>query len=74
MRKLSLLIAAALLASSLPTMAQENESREHSAMQHIGGHGRHMHRAWGSSGPSGGGPARSCWQWNDFVGWQWVCR
>ncbi len=32
MRKFPLAIAAALLAASLPAWAQENESREHSAM------------------------------------------
>ncbi len=72
MRKVSLAIAAAMLAASLPALAQENESREHSAMQHYGGHGRHMHRGW--SGVSGGGPVRSvCWIWNGLA-WAWVCR
>ncbi len=73
MRKLLLLIAATLLASSVPTMAQENESREHSAMQHYGGHGRHMHRDW--SNAYGRGHVHSvCWQWDNFEGWRWVCR
>lgn len=73
MRKISLLIAASLLMASQPAMAQREEHREHSRMQHIGGHGRHSHRDWSETG--GRGHVHNvCWEWDVVQGWQWVCR
>jgi hypothetical protein len=72
MRKLSLVIVASL-AATLPAMAQSEEHREHSAMQHIGGHYRHMHRDW--SGTEGRGHVHSvCWDWDVAEGWVWNCN
>lgn len=72
MQKLSLLIAALSLAASVPAMAQSEEHREHSAMQHIGGHYRHMHRDW--SPVEGHHVHNVCWEWDLAEGWVWVCR
>ncbi|GLI95127.1 hypothetical protein LMG27198_41190 [Methylocystis echinoides] len=72
MRKLSLSIAALLFAASGPAMAQSDENREHSAMQHIGGHYRHMHRDW--SGQEGRHTHSVCWNWDPGHGWVWSCN
>lgn len=49
MPKTSLMTAALLLIAALPAIAQTEESRRHSAMQHLGGHWRHGHRDWSGS-------------------------
>jgi hypothetical protein len=72
MRKLSLLIAAVLLAAAAPAMAQSDEHREHSTMQHIGGHSRHMHRDW--SEQEGRHVHNACWDWDVAHGWVWNCN
>lgn len=46
MRKIILSIIASMFVFTGPAMAQSEEHREHSAMQHIGGHWRHGHRDW----------------------------
>lgn len=71
MRKVTFLIAALSLATSLPAMAQSEEHREHSAMQHIGGHYRHMHRDW--SQQEGRHTHSVCWDWDPGEGWVWNC-
>jgi hypothetical protein len=73
MPKFSLLIAAALLATSLPAMAQSEEHREHSAMQHIGGHWRHQHRDWSGSSGQPAHVHNVCWDWDVARGWVWNC-
>jgi hypothetical protein len=70
MRNAALLIAALSLAGNLPAMA--HDSRDHSAMQHIGGHYRHMHRDW--SQDRGQHVHNICWQWDVAEGWVWTCR
>ncbi len=73
MRKLSILVAGCLLASAVPASASHEENRKHSAMQHIGGHARHMHRDW--SGSQGRGHVHNiCWDWDALEGWVWTCR
>lgn len=72
MRKISLLVAAALVVAAIPAMAHDQQT-DHSRMQHYGGHGRHMHRDW--SGIGGRGHVHSvCWEWDAMQGWEWVCR
>jgi hypothetical protein len=73
MSKSALITAAFLLAATLPAMAQSDESRRHSAMQHIGGHWRHGHRDWSET--QGRGHVHNvCWEWDAVNGWEWVCR
>lgn len=75
MHKLSLVIAGLLLVATLPAIAQDGaaDRARHSAMQHQGGHSRHMHRDW--SGTGGRGHAHNvCWEWDIINGWEWVCR
>jgi len=73
MARLSFPLVVSLFIASAPAMAQSEEHREHSAMQHIGGHGRHMHRDWSETG--GRGHVHNiCWQWDAVEGWVWTCR
>jgi hypothetical protein len=72
MRKLAFLIAALSLAGNFSAMAHDDTSRDHSAMQHIGGHYRHMHRDW--SQDQGRHVHNVCWQWDIADGWIWTCR
>ncbi len=73
MSKISLVTAALLFMATLPAIAQSEESRRHSAMQHLGGHWRHGHRDW--SGSEGRSHVHNvCWEWDPAQGWQWVCR
>ncbi len=71
MRKLLLFVTASLLAANAPAMAQSEEHREHSAMQHIGGHWRHGHRDW--SQQEGRHVHNVCWDWDATQGWVWNC-
>lgn len=73
MSKTLLVIAATLVVATLPAMAQSEERRRHSAMPHIGGHYRHMHRDW-SDAQGRGHVHNICWQWDPVEGWEWVCR
>ncbi|WP_424363239.1 hypothetical protein [Methylocystis parvus] len=72
MRKISIFIAASMLATTAPAMAQSEERREHSAMQHIGGHWRHSHRDW--SEQEGRHVHSVCWDWDAAQGWVWTCN
>jgi hypothetical protein len=67
-----LLIVASLLAANAPAMAQSDENREHSAMPHIGGHYRHLHRDW--SQQEGRHRHSVCWNWDLRRGWVWICN
>lgn len=55
-----------------PVIAQSEEHREHSAMQHIGGHWRHSHRDW--SQQENRHVHNVCWDWDAAQGWVWNCR
>ncbi|MBL1256631.1 hypothetical protein [Methylocystis sp. Sn-Cys] len=72
MPKRLMMMAALLLATTLPAASQSLEHREHSAMQHLGGHYRHMHRDW--SGEKGRHVHSVCWDWDEGEGWVWICR
>ncbi|WP_442755248.1 hypothetical protein ACNHKD_00865 [Methylocystis sp. JAN1] len=71
MRKLvTILSAAAILASSLPALAQGG--REFGDIQRYGGHWRYQHRDW--SGLYGRPDPGVCWLWDDRTGqWLWTC-
>lgn len=72
MAKRLTMMAAILLATTLPAASQSEEHREHSAMQHLGGHYRHMHRDW--SKQQGRHVHSVCWDWDEGEGWVWICR
>lgn len=67
MRKVTFLVAALSLVTSLPAIAQQRAQD-----QDIGGHYRHMHRDW--SQQEGRHTHNVCWQWDPGAGWVWVCR
>lgn len=72
MRSLPFFVAALVLAANVPAKAQSDEHREHSAMQHIGGHWRHSHRDW--SQQEGRHVHNVCWNWDPAAGWIWNCN
>ncbi len=70
MLRLSIALAA-MLALSVPAMAQELQ--EHDPQTHgmvPGGHGRHMHRDWSAPGQH---RHNVCWH-RHHGKWVWVCR
>lgn len=73
MSKLLSVTALVFFVTSLPAVAQTQEHREHSSMQHLGGHWRHSHRDW--SGAGGRGHVHNvCWEWDHAQGWVWTCN
>jgi|UPI00056D9290 Spy/CpxP family protein refolding chaperone len=72
MRKLTLLIAALSLASSLPAMAQSASNTRQGDRQDIGGHFRYQHRDW--SKQEGHHVHSVCWDWDPGEGWVWDCN
>jgi hypothetical protein len=72
MRRIILPLIASWLALAGLAVAQSEEHREHSAMQHLGGHWRHSHRDW--SQQEGRHVHSVCWDWDAGRGWGWVCR
>jgi len=82
MRRVIFIIVACTLMSATPSFAHDDrrhmneggEASPHedmSAHSHIGGHWRHMHRDWSTPGHH---VHSVCYEWDELLGWQWMCR
>ena len=76
MLKTSAVVFSAAFLIAIPAYSHEADrhapaNQDMSAHQHYGGHWRHMHRDWSTPDKH---VHSICYEWDEILGWQWMCR